>query len=135
MPKNNGKKKLSIENIPLETRKKLLWIIVAIITLIIIIVWFSNFNFIFSKIESVVEEDSKLKETTQELGDLFFEAKEQFSNFKNELIPLISQIPTTTPTTTSTTTNQLTQEQIELIKKEIEKISTTTSTTTKNNDE
>jgi len=132
MPTKNGRKKKpsKIEKLPLEVRKKILWITVTAITFIILVIWLFSFSSNLSKISNQPKNESEIKKTAQDLGDIIFEAKEQFGKIKDKIIPSIPEI--TEEEQPSTSTQNLTPEQIELLKQELENISTTTPTTTQN---
>lgn len=127
MPKKNGREKESrIEKIPLNVRKRLLWTSVIIIMIIVIIFWIISLNYNISRIAKEPKKESKFKETAENLGEIIFEAKSQFSDIKEQIIPLVFESSTSTPTTNQ----ELTPETLELIKQELEKISTSSEDTT-----
>jgi len=128
MPKGKETKESKIEKIPIEIRKKILWLAVTAIMILVIVLYFIFLSFDTNKIDTESKK-SQFKQTADELGEMIFEAKSQFEVIKEKL-EITEPQPETATATDATTTPQLTPEVIDIIKQQIENISTSTISTT-----
>jgi uncharacterized protein YoxC len=126
-----------LEKLSLKTRKLILFVSVFIISLAII---FLKLAFFSKPIKKANDDElgSSLKQFSEEVGEIFYESKQQFSEIKDKMKELVEQA-TSTPAEAGERvgedTNTQSEVDIEKLKQELdarlrEKAVTSTATTT-----